>query len=153
MSRSLGLDIGNRRIGVAASDTLKMIARPLLVIDRTRQDAIGAIAACIESQQADELVVGYPLQANGVAGAQAQAVERFVNALGKRVTIPIVYCDERYSTSDARELMTAKRQRSSAEPDDAIAAAVILQRMLDRRREAQHEFDAQNEDGLLDTDE
>ncbi|HEY3288523.1 MAG TPA: Holliday junction resolvase RuvX [Anaerolineae bacterium] len=153
MSRSLGLDIGNRRIGVATSDTLKMIARPLMVIDRKRQDAIGAIAACVESQQADELVVGYPLQIDGIRGAQAQAVERFVSALGKRVNLPVVYCDERYSTSDARELMMTIRRKGSDEPDDAIAAAVILQRMFDQRREARHDKGTEIDNDLLDVNE
>ncbi len=135
MARSLGLDIGKRRIGVATCDTLKVIARPLDIIDRRTQDAIGAIIAHAQTQQVDEIVVGYPYHASGAVSEQAQSVERFIDALRARGNISIVYCDERYSTGEAREIMGAQRRLGAGQHDDAIAAAVILQRYLDARRD------------------
>jgi len=144
MARSLGLDIGNRRIGVAVCDALKVIARPLDVIDRKHRDAIGAIITHVQTQEVDEIVVGYPMNVNGTAGEQAHAVERFVASLEVRIKIPIVFCDERFSTGEAREIMGAKRRRDSSQPDDAFAAAVILQRHLDKRRD-EHEAPCDDE--------
>ena len=155
MARSLGLDIGKRRIGVATCDALKVIARPLDIIDRRTQDAIGAIIAHAQTQQVDEIVVGYPYHASGAVSEQAQSAERFIDALRARVNISIVYCDERYSTGEAREIMGAQRRSGASrrlgagQHDDAIAAAVILQRYLDARRDQsvdEREDDSYNAD-------
>jgi putative Holliday junction resolvase len=150
MARSLGLDVGKRRIGIATCDTLKVIARPLDVIDRKKQDALSAIITHVQTQLADEIVVGYPYHVNGTVSEQAQTVERFIDALRARVSIPIVYCDERFSTGEAREIMGAKRRKDAGQHDDAIAAAVILQRYLNKRRD---ESNTQREDDMLSANE
>ena len=138
MARSLGLDIGNRRIGVAASDALKLIARPLAIIDRKTERANERIAQFLAEQQADELIVGYPYNADGSSGEQAKRVEQFVAQLRVFINdkVPIHLCDERYSTLAAREIVTSKKRKAqqAVQHDDAIAAAVILQRALDERR-------------------
>jgi putative Holliday junction resolvase len=140
MARSLGLDVGNRRVGVAISDTSKTIARPVEVIDRKQQDAIRRILQLIQEQQPDEIIVGYPWNADGTTGAQARAVEHFAEILRARVTLPVQFYDERFSTGEAQEIISAKRRKQQAEHDDAIAAAVILQRYLDDRRPEMDEF-------------
>lgn len=138
MSRALGLDIGNRRIGVATSDGLKMIARPLTVIDRKAEAAVTRIVQIVAEQQADEIVVGMPFNADGSAGEQARRVEQFVTQLrgflDERVSIR--FCDERYSTVAARDIIAGKSRKTQkqVQHDDAISAAVILQRDLDKRR-------------------
>ncbi len=134
MARSLGLDIGNRRIGVAVSDALKMIARPLGVIDRKTEKAIERVMQFVAQQQIDELIVGLPFNADGSKGEQATRVETFVEQLRPQLHVPIHFCDERYSTLDARAIMHGQKRNRQTEPDDAIAAAVILQRVLDERR-------------------
>ena len=136
MARSLGLDIGNRRIGVAVSDALKMIARPLGVIDRKTEQAIERVVQFVAQQQVDELIVGLPFNADGSKGEQALRVEQFIEQLRPHLGVPVHFCDERYSTlaaQDILQLQGQKRKRQN-EPDDAIAAAVILQRALDERR-------------------
>lgn len=135
MARSLGLDIGNRRIGVAVSDALKMIARPLGVIDRKSDKPLERIQQFATQQQVDELIVGLPFNADGSKGEQAARVEAFVEQLRPHLSVPVHFCDERYSTLAARDILQGQKRKRQTEPDDAIAAAVILQRALDERRD------------------
>lgn len=135
MARSIGLDIGARRIGVAVSDSAKIVARPVEIIDRRRANPLTRIAALIDEFQADEIVVGYPYNADGTVGAQAAQVQQFAEALRARVAVPLRYYDERFSTSDAQEIISARRRKDHTTADDDIAAAVILQRYLDERIE------------------
>lgn len=134
MARSLGLDVGNRRIGVAVSDATKLIARPLCVIDRKMEDALARLRALIAEHQPDEIVMGYPYHADGRVGEQAKAVEAFAEALRPVTAIPIRYHDERHSSQDARAIIADKRRKQQPAQDDAIAASVILQRYLDAQR-------------------
>ncbi len=134
MARSLGLDIGNRRIGVAVSDALKMIARPLGVIDRKTEQPLERVTQFVTQQQVDELIVGLPFNVDGSKGEQAARVEKFVEQLRLHVQVPIHFCDERYSTLDAQAILQGQKRKGRGEPDDAVAAAVILQRVLDERR-------------------
>jgi len=126
----MGLDVGNRRIGVAVSDALKLIARPLQVIDRRKGNAVTAICELIRVQLVDEVIVGYPYNADGSVGKQARLVEQFVNTLRQSSSLPVRLCDERYSTGEAREIINGKKRKDPLQHDDAIAAAVILQRYL-----------------------
>ena len=134
MARSLGLDVGNRRIGVAVSDMLKVIARPVEIIDRKYQNALQRIAQHVHEQQPDEIIVGYPYNADGTTGPQACAVELFADQLRAQVNIPVRFYDERFSTGEAQEIISSKKRKDQGQHDDAIAAAVILQRYLDESR-------------------
>ena len=139
MPRSLALDVGNRRIGVAVSDEGKLIARPLEVIDRKTQNPIKHITAHIANLKPDEIIVGYPYQKDGSISEQAAQVEAFVALLRPHISIPLVYQDERFSTGEAqtviklntRKSKTSAQRTKPASHDDAVAAAVILQRYLD----------------------
>lgn len=133
MARTLALDVGNRRIGVAVSDALKLIARPVCVIDRKREDALARIAALAAEHQADELAIGLPVHADGTLGDQAEQVQRFAEAVRARVPVPVTFVDERYTTQDAKHIIAGTKRRKQPVHDDAIAAAVILQRHLDER--------------------
>ena len=137
MARSLGLDVGNRRIGVAVSDGSKLLARPLCVIDRKVEDGVTRVLALVLEQQADEVIVGQPLNTNGSAGPQAERVAQFAEQLRAMLTVPLVWVDERYSTQDAREIVQSKKAKQQPKHDDALAAAVILQRYLDERQTRQ----------------
>lgn len=135
MARSIGLDIGRRRIGVAVSDSSKIIARPVEIIDRRRANPLTRIAALVDEFQADEIIIGYPYNTDGTVGEQAAQVRQFAEALRARVSVPLHYYDERFSTSDAQEIIGAHRRKNHPTADDDIAAAVILQRYLDERIE------------------
>ena len=134
MARALSLDVGNRRIGVAVSDASKLLARPLCVIDRKAEDGLVRVLALVLEQQADEVIVGHPLNTNGSVGPQAERVQQFAEQLRAQLGVPLLLVDERYSTQDAREIVQSKKAKQKPKHDDALAAAVILQRYLDEKR-------------------
>lgn len=145
MARSMGLDVGNRRIGVAISDASKLIARPLEVIDRGRDGrddaaALSRLVGLFAEYRPDEIVVGEPLRTDGRPSAQTDRVVAFVARARIGITAEFVFTDERYSTQEARAIMAGRRGGlKRADADDAVAAAVILQRHLDRSRIAEDE--------------
>ena len=139
MARSMGLDVGDRRIGVAVSDAAKLIARPLEIIDRGRdagndRAALDRLAALALEYAPDEIVVGEPKRTDGKASQQTVRVEAFIAQARARIPARFVLTDERYSTQEARAIMASRRGRAGREADDAVAAAVILQRHLDLAR-------------------
>ncbi len=133
---ALGLDVGNRRIGVAGCDGLGLLATGLGVIHRQQlKTDIAELDQWIQHREAQVLVVGLPLLADGSVGPQAQKVERFMRAVRKTIEIPIEYVDERYTTVqaewDLQEAGLSTRQQKGV--IDQRAAAIILQQWLDRR--------------------
>ncbi len=131
--RYLGLDIGDRWIGVALSDPSAKLASPLTILKRSDDTAdVEAIVSIIEQHDAGLVVVGLPRMLNGSLGIQAQKVEAFTRQLQDGIDIPIEFRDERLTTVSARRLMRASgTKKSRRKRDDAIAAAVILQAFLD----------------------
>ena len=135
--RYLGLDVGDRRIGLATGDPGGMIATPRGAIERTRpRQDIARIIEYARANQAEGFVVGMPLSLNGEAGTQAKKVRSFLRALRRETDLPVETVDERYSTAEAERLLRgAGRQPSRHRGEvDAAAAAVILQEYMDRLR-------------------
>ena len=129
--RSLALDVGDKRIGVALSDPLGILASPLTIIDRVDgKTEITAIVEIIEQRRVGSVIVGLPLSMDGGLGSQAEKVRRFTEELRVSIAVPIEYRDERLSTVTARRLMRSAGKDRKAR-DDAMAAAVILQGYLD----------------------
>ncbi|UCC91140.1 MAG: Holliday junction resolvase RuvX [Dehalococcoidia bacterium] len=137
VTRSLGLDIGDKRIGVALSDPQGILASPLTIITRQNETAdIEAIINITSQHQVERVVVGLPRSMDGSLGKQAEKVEAFVQKLSSQTKVPVEFRDERLSTVSARRLMQAayaKKPRKKA-LDDAVAAAIILQGYLDEER-------------------
>jgi putative Holliday junction resolvase len=135
--RSLGLDIGDKRIGVALSDPGGILASPLTIINCIDEAAdVEAITSIISQQQVKQIVVGLPRSMDGSIGKQAQKVEAFVRKLSSHTEIPVEFRDERLSTVSAKRLMRAvntKKTRGKTR-HDAIAAAIILQGYLEETR-------------------
>ena len=132
--RNLGLDIGDKRIGVALSDPLGILASPLTIIHRQDEAAdFEAIASIITQYQVGQIIVGLPRSMDGTLGKQAEKVKAFVERLSGHIEIPLEFRDERLSTVSAKRLMREARTKktSSRIHDDAAAAAVILQGYLD----------------------
>lgn len=139
--RYLALDVGDERIGVAISDPEGILARPLEVIPRRPgPSSFLRLAEIIAENQVDVIVVGLPLLEDGTEGKQVQSTRAYVRGLAKYVDIPIVYWDERYSTSRATEIMieSGRKRRRRQERIDAVAAAVILQEYLDNKAGGPH---------------
>lgn len=139
--RALGLDVGERRIGVAVSDPTQRFARPLTTVTRrSRREDFETIAALVEEHKAGLVVVGCPLSLDGSEGPQARRVGRYAQALAAHLSVPVVLCDERYSTVAAVEIIRALggapgRKRKNRAGVDAVAATIILQSYLDSRKE------------------
>jgi len=131
-TRVLGLDVGDRRIGVALSDPGRVIATPFSVIQRTDDVSadVDVIVSLIEQHHVGQVIVGLPYHMDGSIGAQAEKVQTFVRELSTRTKVPVDYRDERLTTVAARRIMHVKR-KTIREPDDAVAAAVLLQAYLD----------------------
>lgn len=134
--RILALDVGQRRIGVAISDPTQTLARSLVVLNRKDDSqALKRVAAVVEEEGVERVVVGYPLSLNGGVGTQAERVGRFARSLAQILEVPVELWDERYSTVDAERILReqgidGRRRRRRV---DATAAAVILQDYLDAR--------------------
>jgi putative Holliday junction resolvase len=130
--RMLGLDVGERRIGVAVSEG--RVAVPLAVIEhRDRAAGIARVVEAAREHEATAIVVGLPLRPSGGEGEQARRTRRFGELLAARVDIPVVYEDETLSTRDAEgAVREAGRGRRKPAPVDDLAAAVILQRYIDQ---------------------
>ena len=153
MTRLLGIDLGERRIGLAIADDDGSPARAHSTLRRasnTGRDA-AALQALIDASEVDELVVGLPLEASGKAGSQAAITRAWAAAMAERLTTPIRFRDERLTShlAEAR-LGPMKRGRSGGPPSrtqrdayrarvDREAAAIILQDELDARvAQAEH---------------
>ena len=136
----MGLDPGERRVGVALSDELGLLATPLCILERRSWATdIAALAQLVRTHDVAEIVVGYPKTLRGEIGPQARRAERFASELGRVVDVPVRLWDERYSTAEATELLSHARKRPAGRGRapvrvDSVAAAVILQGFLDARR-------------------
>lgn len=134
MGRIVALDVGDVRIGVAASDELGIAAHPVKTI--VRSDSIKAdvreVEQTLNELEASKVVVGLPLGADNEEGKQALKVKDFSERLARRIRIPLVLWDERFSTAEAEEMMIEmgkSRARRKKRIDEA-AAAVILESYL-----------------------
>src|SRR3989339_1060956 len=97
--RILGLDYGDRRIGVAICDELGMIAQGIPTIIRKNRDAdLAAIAGFVERFGVEKIVIGYPLRLDGSEGIQFDKVNRFARRLEARLSLPVIFRDESFST-------------------------------------------------------
>jgi putative Holliday junction resolvase len=135
IGRMLGLDIGDRRIGVAISDELGTIASPVGLI-RREADVAGEVRALVAEYGAVRVVAGLPIGLSGREGPQALAVRGFVDELAEQLDVPVEFYDERLSTAVAERSLIAggTRRAKRREKVDAVAAAVILQGYLDHQR-------------------
>ena len=136
-SRLLGLDLGEKTIGLALSDTLLSIATPMQVLKRGKFAADAAqLDIIISAQGVGGLVVGLPLNMDGSDGPSAQSARAFARNWAARSARPLVLQDERLSTSAVTRTLleadTSRRRRDDVV--DKMAAAYILQGALDRLR-------------------
>jgi len=136
MSRILAFDVGEKRIGVALSDELNIIAQALGVIERKDEEyIIERVKTLIKKYNVTKIVVGMPYNMNGTKGASARLAEGFVSLLKKEMPIEITMIDERLTTAQGeRVLLEADVSRKKRKAViDKIAAQLILQTYLDSR--------------------
>lgn len=133
--RMIGIDFGEKRIGVAAGDDRTHLAVPVTTIE-SQGDPVAEIAAIATEQAAEALVIGLPLSLSGAEGPQAARVREVVDALSERLTIPVHTHDERLTTTQAARLPGGlpRKSKSGATSRDAVAASIMLQAYMDSRR-------------------
>ena len=133
MGRLLGLDVGEKRVGVAICDELQILARPLLTLKRaSKQEDFARLAALCREQAIEKVIVGLPKTLRSEEGPQAQRVRRYATELQAALNLPIDFWDERFSSVDAAERLAASSRKVRAKGAiDSAAAAIILQEYLD----------------------
>ena len=135
--RILGLDLGEKTIGVAVSDPLGWTAQAVDVIRRTTlEDDLAALRAFVDQYSAEKFVLGLPRRTDGSYGPEVEKIYAFAAELKREFDLPVEYGEERFSTAAAQRILLegdvsrAKRRKVI----DKVAAAVILQAYLDSRR-------------------
>ncbi len=131
----MGLDVGDKTIGLALSDVRLTIASPLETIKRSkfRKDAL-AMAEIVKKHEVGGLVLGLPVSMDGTEGPRCQSVRQFAASLYEILPLPMAFWDERLSTSAVQRFLTDEADLSRkrrAELVDKMAAAYILQGALD----------------------
>lgn len=135
--RLLGLDVGDRRIGIALSDELGITAQGLMVLERHNlQVDLCTLQQLIARHTVDTIVVGMPRNMNGSYGLQAEKTTHFLQRLQQRCQLPCIPWDERLTTQQAERLLLEGQERHHKRRAvrDKIAAQLILQNYLDYQR-------------------
>lgn len=134
--RALGLDYGERRIGVAVTDRAGITAQPHSVIDRLEADPAQVIAELAAELEVGLLVVGLPVQLSGEEGPSAEAARSFGAELEETTSLPVTFFNEQFSSVVAERALLegdVKRTRRKG-VRDKVAAVLILQGYLDAQR-------------------
>jgi len=134
--RYLAIDYGDKRTGLAICDPQETVVSPLLVIEG-QKNLIEKIADVIETENAQAIVIGLPLNMDGSAGPRAKLVQQFADKLKNRINVPIFLQDERLTSFAAEQQiapagLTRKKKKKRL---DAIAAAQILDAFLKQNHE------------------
>lgn len=139
----IGLDLGEKTIGVAVSDPTLLVASPLTLIRKTKfTDDAGELFKAMQSREAGGLVIGLPVNMDGTEGPRCQSVRAFARNLLRLRDLPVAFWDERMSTMAVNRLLIDEAdvtRARRAEVVDKMAAAWILQGALERLRAAEDE--------------
>ena len=137
--RYLGLDVGNRRIGVAVSDELGLTAQPVLTLERKRssREDLRSLARLARRFGVVGIVVGNPVHLSGDPSPQAAKIQDFAAQLSDLSGFPIHFWDERLTTREAHQILyeAGHARQQHRKVVDQVAATLILQSFLDERRE------------------
>ena len=134
--RTLALDYGKKRIGVAVTDPTGVIAQPLTTIERSRKkDPLQAIDELVGEYEVGQIVLGLPLHMNGRVGPEAEEARAFGREVESRTGVAVDYLDERWTTLEARNVLSEiggldRKERGRV---DRVAAAVLLRSYLERQ--------------------
>ena len=136
--RLLGLDYGDKTVGVAISDALGITAQGMEIIRREKtsklRQTLARIVEIVNENAISTIVVGLPVQMDGTEGDRCEKTRAFADALTKRIDVPIVFMDERLTTVISDKTMDATGQDDHKKYVDEIAAMLILQTYMDREK-------------------
>ena len=136
MNRIIGIDYGERRIGLAISDLLQIIATPLKVIDRKKtSNFIPEIQDIVKEKKIATVVVGLPLTMKGTFSIQTEATVEFIEKLKKLLEVPVYTIDERMTSKEAEKILIQKGIKTGHNKSavDQTSAIIILQEYLDSK--------------------
>jgi len=136
VQRILAVDYGRKRIGLAISDDLGLIAKPLATLSRTnRSTDLRRLRDICRAQGVVRIIVGHPLHKTGETSPMSDEAERFAGRLKKELGIPVELQDERLTSWEAERTMAETKSHSRRrEPLDAVAAAILLRDYLEQKR-------------------
>ncbi len=136
MHRILSVDYGNRRIGLALSDPLNIIATPLdTLIISSMEDGIKQLIELYQQYPLEAILMGYPIGNSGNKTGQTRIVDKVIEALESAVDIPVIKWDERYTSVEAHNILKIQglKTRNNKGMVDQLAARIMLQEYLDSR--------------------
>ncbi len=133
--RIMGLDLGDKTIGVAVSDLLGLTAQGVETIRRSKRE-IDRLRELVKLYEVEEIVVGLPRNMDGSIGPRAEKTLEFAHYLSETLNLPVSSWDERLTTREAERLLVGAdvRRHKRRQVIDKMAAALILQGYLDHRR-------------------
>lgn len=134
MARVLAVDYGEKRIGLAISDELGISASPLMTLTKkSNEDAAIQIAQIVSRFRVAKVVVGLPRRTDGKEGEMERRVKAFAEKLRRKVKVPIVFFDERFTTRIAEQVLLEAdlTRRKRKQVRDQLAAVILLQNYLD----------------------
>jgi putative Holliday junction resolvase len=136
--RILGIDFGDRNVGLALSDALGVTAQPLMTYRLTGRDSEDKafFAALIRKYEVGEIVLGFPLRMDGSSGTRVEKTRGFAAWMASFAGVPLAYWDERLTTQQALGIVREQKIKQKAKKGvlNQISAALILQAYLDNRR-------------------
>ena len=138
--RSLGIDLGEKRIGISISDPTGLIAQPLLTLQRRigKRFPMSSLASIIEKYEVEDIILGLPLALSGKDTAWTLTVRNFGVTLENHFKLPVHLVDERFTSSRAERTINTstlpKKKRRDKKLIDTIAAVLILQGWLDSQQ-------------------
>ncbi|HEY5556910.1 Holliday junction resolvase RuvX [Acetobacterium sp.] len=135
MERILGIDVGDKRIGIAVTDPLQITAQGVMTYRRkTRDDDLEAFREIIEKYELKKIVAGLPLNMDGTESAQTRKTQNFCQFIKKRLNVEIIYIDERLTSSWSEKILIEGNvsRKKRKEYIDTLAAQMILQSYMDR---------------------
>ena len=147
--RYIGIDYGEKRIGLAVADEELMLAVPHRVFELSGnlEEDMEHLALIVKSE-ADMVIIGLPLSKDGTEGPMAQRVRQFAEDLQHRIDLPVIFQDERMSTRANAGLLQGMPTEERKKLEDALAAAGILQTWLDKRRASRQQQASPKNPGL-----
>lgn len=134
MGRILSIDYGEKRIGLALSDELKITAQPFdVIINDDIKTTIEKIFSIVSEKNVEKIILGLPLNLKGQKHEQAKIIEKFKIMLEEKVAIPVIFQDERLTSAEAVKILSKGGVRTGKNKGkiDKLAASILLQTYLD----------------------
>ncbi|MEX0928890.1 MAG: Holliday junction resolvase RuvX [Balneolales bacterium] len=136
IKRILGVDVGLKKVGLAQSDVMAVIATPVGTF--TQAETIDKIREAVDQETVEKVIVGWPVSLRGHEGESTRMVTNFITLLKKKIPdLEVITLDERFTSKAAQQTIldsgAKKKKRRDKKLVDAVAAAILLQNYLDRR--------------------